>query len=65
MNSSCSTPSEVPESVDSSWTPSSSGRMIGVLVSLATRGAAAFYEHRGYVSKAGYYKKYFATDSPP
>jgi GNAT superfamily N-acetyltransferase len=34
-----------------------------VLVSLATRGAAAFYEHRGYISKAGYYKKYFATDS--
>ncbi len=35
-----------------------------VLVSLATRGAAAFYEHRGYTSKAGYYKKYFATGSP-
>jgi GNAT superfamily N-acetyltransferase len=35
-----------------------------VLVSLATRGAAAFYEHRGYTSKAGYYKKYLATDSP-
>jgi len=34
-----------------------------VLVSLATRGAAAFYEHRGYTSKAGYYKKYFATGS--
>lgn len=32
-----------------------------VLVSLATRGAATFYEHRGYASKAGYYKKYFAT----
>ena len=32
-----------------------------VLVSLATRGAAAFYEHRGYASTAGYYKKYFAT----
>ncbi len=32
-----------------------------VLVSLATRGAAAFYEHRGYTSKAAYYKKYFAT----
>lgn len=29
-----------------------------VLVSLATHGAAAFYEHRGYTSKAGYYKKY-------
>jgi len=35
-----------------------------VLVSLATRGAAAFYEHRGYTSRAGYYKKYFAIDSP-
>ncbi len=35
-----------------------------VLVSLATRGAAAFYEHRGYTSKAGYYKKYVGTDSP-
>jgi GNAT superfamily N-acetyltransferase len=35
-----------------------------VLVSLATRGAAAFYEHRGYTSKAGYYKKYLATGSP-
>jgi GNAT superfamily N-acetyltransferase len=34
-----------------------------VLVSLATRGAAAFYEHRGYTSKAGYYKKCFATVS--
>jgi hypothetical protein len=32
-----------------------------VLVSLATRGAAAFYEPRGYTSKARYYKKYFAT----
>ncbi len=32
-----------------------------VLVSLATRGAAAFYEHRGYSSKAGYYKKYLET----
>jgi GNAT superfamily N-acetyltransferase len=32
-----------------------------VLVSLATRGAAAFYEHRGYTSKAGYYKKYFVS----
>ena len=31
-----------------------------VLVSLATRGAAAFYEHRGYASTAGYYKKYLA-----
>ena len=36
-----------------------------VLVSLATLGAAAFYEHRGYRSKAGYYKKYLATGSRP
>jgi GNAT superfamily N-acetyltransferase len=36
-----------------------------VSVSLATRGAAAFYEHRGYISRARYYKKYFATNSPP
>jgi GNAT superfamily N-acetyltransferase len=35
-----------------------------VLVSLATRGAAAFYEHRGYTSKAAYYKKYLAIDPP-
>jgi len=35
-----------------------------VLVSLATRGATAFYEHRGYTSKAGYYKKYLAIGSP-
>jgi GNAT superfamily N-acetyltransferase len=35
-----------------------------VLVALATRGAAAFYEHRGYSSKAGYYKRYVATASP-
>ena len=35
-----------------------------VLVSLTTRGAAAFYEHRGYTSKAGYYKKYLAIGSP-
>ena len=35
-----------------------------VLVSLATRGAAAFYEHLGYTSKAGYYKKYLAIRSP-
>ena len=34
-----------------------------VLVSLATRGATAFYEQRGYTLKAGYYKKYFATGS--
>ena len=32
-----------------------------VMVSLATRSAAAFYEHRGYSSKAGYYKRYFGT----
>ena len=32
-----------------------------VMVSLATRSAAAFYEHRGYRSKAGYYKRYFGT----
>jgi GNAT superfamily N-acetyltransferase len=35
-----------------------------VLVSLATRGAAAFYERRGYSSNAGYYKKYLASTSP-
>jgi GNAT superfamily N-acetyltransferase len=29
-----------------------------VLVSLATAGAREFYEHLGYTSKAGYYKKY-------
>jgi GNAT superfamily N-acetyltransferase len=29
-----------------------------VLVSLATRGAAQFYEHLGYETKAAYYKKY-------
>lgn len=28
------------------------------LVSLATAGAGAFYEHLGYATKAGYYKKY-------
>lgn len=33
-----------------------------VLVALATRGAAKFYEHLGYVSKAGYFKKYIAGD---
>ena len=32
-----------------------------VMVSLATRSAAAFYEHRGYSSQAGYYKRYFGT----
>ena len=32
-----------------------------VLVSLATRGAASFYEHRGYASGAGYYKKYLRS----
>jgi len=35
-----------------------------VLVSLSTCGAAEFYEHRGYTSRAGYYKKYFAIGSP-
>ncbi len=35
-----------------------------VLVSLATRGAATFYEHRGYTSKAGYYKKYLPDENP-
>jgi GNAT superfamily N-acetyltransferase len=35
-----------------------------VLVSLATRGAAAFYEHLGYTSNAGYYKKYFSPGTP-
>lgn len=29
-----------------------------VLVSLATRGAAPFYEHLGYATQASYYKKY-------
>jgi hypothetical protein len=32
-----------------------------VLVSLATRGAAAFYERRGYTSHARYDKKYVRT----
>ncbi len=36
-----------------------------VLISLATRGAATFYGHRGYASKAGYYKKYLAGDVAP
>lgn len=31
------------------------------LVGLATAGASAFYERRGYVSKAGYYKKYLSS----
>lgn len=31
------------------------------LVSLATSGAAAFYEHLGYVTKASYYKKYITA----
>ena len=31
-----------------------------VLVSLATAGSRGFYELLGYVSKAGYYKKYLA-----
>lgn len=29
-----------------------------VLVGLATSGAARFYERLGYISKAGYFKKY-------
>jgi GNAT superfamily N-acetyltransferase len=33
-----------------------------VIVALATHGAAAFYERRGYTSRAGYYKKYLAID---
>ena len=32
-----------------------------VLVSLATRGAAPFYEHLGYATKAAYYKKYLSA----
>jgi len=36
-----------------------------VLISLATRGAATFYEHRGYASTAGYYKKYLAGEVTP
>jgi GNAT superfamily N-acetyltransferase len=34
-----------------------------VLVALATRGAAAFYEQLGYVSKASYFKKYLTPES--
>jgi GNAT superfamily N-acetyltransferase len=30
------------------------------LVALATAGAGPFYEHLGYASKAGYYKKYLS-----
>ena len=30
----------------------------GVSIALATRGAAPFYEKRGYESRAGYFKKY-------
>ena len=36
-----------------------------VLISLATRGAARFYEHRGNASKAAYYKKYLTGDVAP
>ena len=36
-----------------------------VLVSLATAGSRDFYESRGYMSKAGYYKKYIARDWAP
>lgn len=32
-----------------------------VLVSLATRGAASFYEHLGYAARAAYYKKYLGA----
>ena len=34
-----------------------------MLVSLATLGAAAFHEQRGFTSKAGYYKKYLSIES--
>ena len=49
-------PCAVPESVDRSFTLFEhwSNDWKSVLVSLATRGAAAFYEHRGYTAKAGY-----------
>jgi len=65
MNCSRANASVVQESVDNSWTPLSSGQkeQHSVLVALATRGAAAFFEHRGYTSKAAYYKKYFAPAS--
>jgi GNAT superfamily N-acetyltransferase len=36
-----------------------------ILVALATRGAAPFYEHLGYASKAGYFKKYLAGIQAP
>ncbi len=35
-----------------------------VLVSLATAGSAGFYERLGYATKAGYFKKYFASGRP-
>lgn len=35
-----------------------------VLVALATRGAAPFYERLGYASKASYYKKYLTSSAP-
>jgi GNAT superfamily N-acetyltransferase len=34
-----------------------------VLVGLATAGARSFYEHLGYGSKAGYFKKYIPRDA--
>ena len=33
-------------------------------VALATRGAATFYEHLGYTTTAGYFKKYLDTPEP-
>ncbi len=33
-----------------------------ISVALATRGAANFYEKLGYESRAGYFKKYLASD---
>ena len=34
-----------------------------VLVGLATRGAAPFYERLGYASRAAYFKKYLGCGS--
>ena len=34
-----------------------------VLIGLATAGARSFYEHLGYGSKAGYFKKYIPRDA--
>ena len=36
-----------------------------VLVALATRGAAKFYEKLGYESRSGYFKKYLASVVTP